>query len=890
MANFITLSAKLTADAADFNRQLGVAKKSVEDLGRVLEQQNAADKALADKAAGLRRQGEAYTAIGGAITRYVTLPLTLAGGAAIKMGADVEIAFSRLVGLAGVPANEVAQYRSELEAISKTTATTIPDLTRAAYTAASVGFRGAEGIDVLTRSAKASAAGLGDIAVVTKVITAAVNSYGRENLTAAQATDALVAAVTVGGAEADQLASSLGNVLSVSKAAGVSFQDTAAAVAALTAAGAQTDIAITGVRNAIAQFIDPAPEARKQLEQLGISVDDIRKTLADKGLLEALFQLRDIVDGNAESLSKIFPDMRGLVQVLNLLGQSPQAAIDAFNEVRDSTGALDKAFQAFKETGAARLKQALVDSQAQLIQLGDTLIPLAADILPNLVSVLKTAVDAFTSLPGPVQDFLVVAAGIAAISGPILSLVGNLKRLSAGIIEIGRNATTTKGQVSGLKTALGALATGATIGITIGLSIRAGSQSKAQQKVSDIIAGAGSDLDAQAKALWDAYRDAWDAYSKQKKLRIPGTNFEIGGKGNKDLLGALGRAIDEVEAQLKGAAADAAKAGNAFSGLGDGANDGAVGVGALADALDALDKKAAFADALDKLNEVAKIDPFLVAQRSAISMKQAQLGLAEAQDRYNDLLNRNVVLEQRRVEIEQRRMAANIATAKVRAEQAKADLQRSIDTGQSPLRIAEAQAALGEALVSVDEAQLAVNDAQTVGARTARELERASLDVESAELAVKEARAQLITVSEATRQKQKDLEAAFRDLVRLGVDPAKGAADGFRQKLIELRDVFPTLAGPINDVLALIAGAKQAAAQYPGGPYAFQNPPGFVGPVLPGGGAYASQNPPGFVGPVLPGAPPSTTINVNVQTNASPEQIAAAIDAELRKRNNRSFI
>jgi TP901 family phage tail tape measure protein len=89
---------------------------------------------------------------------------------------------------------------------------------------------------------------MGETADVARAVIAAMNAYGKENITAAHAMDVLHTAVVEGGAEADQFANTLGRVIAPAKLAGVSFEEVAASVATFTRLGVGADEAVTALR------------------------------------------------------------------------------------------------------------------------------------------------------------------------------------------------------------------------------------------------------------------------------------------------------------------------------------------------------------------------------------------------------------------------------------------------------------------------------------------------------------------------------------------------------------------------------------------------------------------------------------------------------------------
>ena len=111
-------------------------------------------------------------------------------------------------------------------------------------------------------SAKASAAGLGETKNIADLVTSAVNVYGKETLSAAGATDILVAGVREGKAEAAEFAMSLGRVIGDANELGVSFDEVTATVASLTRTGINAAESTTQLRAILKGLTRPSKEAR----------------------------------------------------------------------------------------------------------------------------------------------------------------------------------------------------------------------------------------------------------------------------------------------------------------------------------------------------------------------------------------------------------------------------------------------------------------------------------------------------------------------------------------------------------------------------------------------------------------------------------------------------
>jgi len=162
--------------------------------------------------------------------RTLSIPLAIAGGASVKMAADFDKSMTQIKSLVGVAGAEVDAMGEKAKVMASETGTSANEAAEALFFITSAGLRGSEAMSVLQASLKAAAVGLGDTKTVADLATSAMNAYGSEVLSATDATDVMVSAVREGKLEANELAGSMGRVLPIASAMGVSFDEVGAVV------------------------------------------------------------------------------------------------------------------------------------------------------------------------------------------------------------------------------------------------------------------------------------------------------------------------------------------------------------------------------------------------------------------------------------------------------------------------------------------------------------------------------------------------------------------------------------------------------------------------------------------------------------------------------------
>ena len=405
MPTVAQLNAILRADVGGFITGMNAAGASLDKLGEK-------GKSVA--------QGARDT--GAALTKYVSLPLAAVGAAAIDVSLKFEESFANIKGLVGVSDDQLAQFRTSIEALGPATGKGPAELADALYFITSAGLEGDRAMQALERSATASAAGLGDVATVADLLTSAMNAYEKSGLTAAKATDVLTATVKEGKAEPEELASSMGRVIPVASALGVSFEEVGGAVAVMTKSGLNAAEATTALRGILTQLSAPTDQAKEALASVGLTANDLRDTLKNKGLLDLLLMLQDRFGGNSEALSALFGDVRGLVGYLNIMGQDAAGVRDVFDSVTQSTGATDAAFNAVADTAGFKMKQAMASLQTSMVKAGDTVLPMLAGLGEGVAGL----ADGFSHMPAHAQTFAVQLGAVAIAAGPVLNIVGRM--------------------------------------------------------------------------------------------------------------------------------------------------------------------------------------------------------------------------------------------------------------------------------------------------------------------------------------------------------------------------------------------------------------------------------------------------------------------------------
>lgn len=171
--------------------------------------------------------------------------------------------------------------------------------------------------DVLIQSNKLAIGGLTETANAVRIITTALNVYGRNVLTAKDVSDSLFLTVRLGVTRVENLAASLGLVLPQAKQVGVSFDEINAALTILTKRGVSTSIAVTQLSAIFTAILRKGALARKEFGTKVAKAFSVT-ALRTKGLTKFLVDLTDALGGSEEKLVKLLGRVEGVKAILTL--------------------------------------------------------------------------------------------------------------------------------------------------------------------------------------------------------------------------------------------------------------------------------------------------------------------------------------------------------------------------------------------------------------------------------------------------------------------------------------------------------------------------------------------------------------------------------------------
>jgi len=257
------------------------------------------------------------------------------------------------------------KYKIELSKLAIKYGEATTSLSKGLYDILSASIDAADALDVLEVATVAAKAGITTTAKAADLLTTIINAYGYAASDASKIADVLFATVKRGKTTFDELASSMGMVVSLAATAGLSLEEVSAALATMTRAGISTDMAVTSLKGILTTFLSPTKQNIVAAKALGLELNT--NTLRTIGLTGAVDKLGA---ATAEEIAAVFSNVRALTGLAAML-QATEGYQKDLATATDSTGMKLEAFNKISDTTAMKLDRMSESWKAMKRAIGD---------------------------------------------------------------------------------------------------------------------------------------------------------------------------------------------------------------------------------------------------------------------------------------------------------------------------------------------------------------------------------------------------------------------------------------------------------------------------------------------------------------------------------------
>ncbi len=247
---------------------------------------------------------------------------------ATKAAGDFQQKTNVLVTAAGESASALKMVRKGILDIASSTGTTWQQVTDGVYMLEKAGYRGADALQVTKVAAQGAKEEGAQLSTVTQALTSVMASYHLKAGDAVATMNQMKVAAGESKTTMEAFSGSLSTVLPLASANKISFADIAGSLASLTQHGTSADEAAQELANTMRGLSAPNGVAIKEMQQLGISSQDVSLKMGDgpggRGLAGTLSYLSETV------LKKMGPSGTVLLDTFN---KSKAAAAAAAQEL-----------------------------------------------------------------------------------------------------------------------------------------------------------------------------------------------------------------------------------------------------------------------------------------------------------------------------------------------------------------------------------------------------------------------------------------------------------------------------------------------------------------------------------------------------------------------------
>ena len=421
----------------------------------------------------LNRIGTTISNVAGKINKALTAATTAVVGYSAKAFMDFEDQMAIVGTIADETEVSLAELGEQALAASDATGQAATEIAAATYQAISAGADTAHAVDLVEKAAKGAKAGLSDTTTVVDGLTTAMNAWKISYDQSETVLDKMITTQNVGKTTLGDLANNMGKVTAFAPQVGVSLDEVLAATAALTKNGYGTESAMTALKNVMSAVIKPTSQAKEAAKAMGLEFD--AAALRSKGLVGFLQDVISKTKGDEAALASLFGSVEGLGGVMLLAGGAAGDFSDALGQIRNSSGALNEAFDKRTSSRAEQMAMALNRLKNAAISFGQTLAPyidMAAGAIEKLADKLGSMSEGEQKTLLQTALWTIGLTKFVSIAGSVTSHLGGITKavssVSKGLSSLATAGSGTAG--AGLKALLalgapGAIALGALAGV-----------------------------------------------------------------------------------------------------------------------------------------------------------------------------------------------------------------------------------------------------------------------------------------------------------------------------------------------------------------------------------------------------------------------------------------
>lgn len=290
----------------------------------------------------------------------------------VDIGASFETALAKVSTIADTSKVSVGDLNKQILDTSGSMGVAAADIAEAAYQAISAGQDTANAVAFAGQASKLAAAGFTSSSSAVDILTTALNAYGLSADQATHVSDVLLTTQNLGKTSVDELSSSMGKVIPLAAAYGVTVENLSSGLAVMTANGIATAEATTYTKSMLNELGDAGSTVgiilQKQTGKSFAQLNAEGKSLGD--VLQILYQS---VGGSSTAFAGLWSSVEAGTGALSLASGGAEHFNDVLSQMQNSAGATETAYETMTDTFQHKVETMQTAAQNFGITLYDSL-------------------------------------------------------------------------------------------------------------------------------------------------------------------------------------------------------------------------------------------------------------------------------------------------------------------------------------------------------------------------------------------------------------------------------------------------------------------------------------------------------------------------------------
>lgn len=347
-----------------------------------------------------------------------------------EKAAEFELAMTKVYTIADETAVAQSEMAGQILKNSTELVQSSNELADAAYNAISAGVDTQNAVEFASTSTRLAIAGFTDATTSVDILTTAINAYGLEMKETTSISDMLITTQNEGKVTVDELAANMGKVIPLAAAYNMDMANLSTTYAKLTANGVKTAESTTYIKAMLSELGDSGSKVAEILgEETGKSFAELMEEGYSLG--EVLEFLSDNVEGDTGAFNELWSSSEAGIGALSLLGSGVEEFHRVLDEMNNSAGATEKAFQEMTDTTEYSQKRMQIALENLQIAIGEKLNPMLNEFYNSGTDVLSWATDFVSNNPELVQAIAAIVAGIGTATAAVVGITAAVAAFNA---------------------------------------------------------------------------------------------------------------------------------------------------------------------------------------------------------------------------------------------------------------------------------------------------------------------------------------------------------------------------------------------------------------------------------------------------------------------------